>query len=80
MLSVPRVSKRKKKAESTPDIKYYKTYIYVRLSEKDGGHGRMDSISIQKQICCDFVKKHPEMLVMKVYSDNGITGTTFDRP
>lgn len=77
---MPRVSKRKKKAESTPDIKYYKTYIYVRLSEKDGGHGRMDSISIQKQICCDFVKKHPEMLVMKVYSDNGITGTTFDRP
>ncbi len=77
---MPRVSKRKKKAGSTPDIKYYKTYIYVRLSEKDGGHGRMDSISIQKQICFDFVKKHPEMLLMKVYSDNGITGTTFARP
>lgn len=77
---MPRVSKRKKKTESATGIKYYKTYIYVRLSEKDGGHGRMDSLSIQKQICCDFVKKHPEMLLMKVYSDNGFTGTTFIRP
>ena len=27
----------------------------------------------------DFAKKHPEMLIMKVYTDNGVTGTTFER-
>ena len=76
---MPRVSKRTKKAETQPQIKYYRTYIYLRLSEKDGGHGRRDSIYIQKQICVDFAKKHPEMLIMKVYTDNGVTGTTFER-
>ena len=43
---MPRVSKRTKKAETQPQIKYYRTYIYLRLSEKDGGHGRRDSIYI----------------------------------
>lgn len=78
---MPRISKRKKKTEvlPAPQAKYYRTYIYVRLSEKDGGHGRRDSIYIQKQICVDFVKKHPEMLIIKIYIDNGITGTTFER-
>lgn len=27
----------------------------------------------------DFAKKHPEMLVSKIYEDNGVTGTTFER-
>lgn len=78
---MPRVSKRNRKgtAPKKPKIKYYRTAIYIRLSRKDGGHGRKDSIYIQKQICTDFVKKHPEMLLTKVYIDNGVTGTTFER-
>ncbi len=78
---LPRVSKRQRKGtvQKTPKIKYYRTAIYIRLSRKDGGHGRKDSIYIQKQICTDFVKKHPEMLLTKVYIDNGVTGTTFER-
>ena len=48
---MPRVSKRKQRKESSrPETRYLRTYIYVRLSEKDGGHGRKDSIYIQKQI------------------------------
>ena len=77
---MPKVSKRgQKRQNSKPEVKYLRTYIYVRLSEKDGGHGRRDSIYIQKQICEDYAKKHPEMLVVKVYADNGVTGTTFQR-
>lgn len=80
---MPRVSRRKKKqdtaARETAQMKYYRTCIYVRLSRKDGGHGRKDSIYIQKQVCMDFVKRHPEMLVSKIYEDNGVTGTTFER-
>lgn len=78
---MPRVSKRNRKgtAPKKPKIKYYRTAIYIRLSRKDGGHGRRDSVYIQKQICTDFVKKHPEMLLTKVYIDNGVTGTTFER-
>lgn len=78
---MPRVSKRKKKetAQAAQQAKYYRTVVYVRLSRKDGGHGRKDSIYIQKQICTDFIKKHPEMLLTKIYIDNGVTGTTFNR-
>lgn len=77
---MPRVSKRKKIENTQPQCRYYRTYLYLRLSEKDGGHGRKDSIYIQKQICIDHAKKHPELLVMKTFMDNGVTGTTFDRP
>lgn len=78
---MPRVSKRKKQeaVQAAPQIKYYRTCIYVRLSRKDGGHGRRDSLSVQKQICMDFAKKHPEMLISNIYEDNGVTGTTFER-
>lgn len=81
---MPRTSKRNKKknpeTQAAPQTKYYRTYLYIRLSEKDGGHGRRDSIYVQKQICEDFVKKHPELLLQKTYTDNGVTGTTFARP
>ncbi len=81
---MPRTSKRNKKknpeVQVAPQVKYYRTYLYIRLSEKDGGHGRRESIQIQKQICEDFVKKHPELLLQKTYTDNGVTGTTFARP
>lgn len=79
---MPRTSKRNRRAGTVPKqskIKYYRTAVYIRLSRKDGGHGRRDSVYIQKQICTDFVKKHPEMLITKVYIDNGVTGTTFER-
>lgn len=84
---MPRVSKRRRQTEDgtmetrkIPKIRYYRTGLYVRLSEKDGGHGRRDSIFVQQQICMDFVKKHSELLFHKTYTDNGVTGTTFDRP
>ena len=79
---MPRTSKRNRRAGTVPKqskIKYYRTAVYIRLSRKDGGHGRRDSVYIQKQICTDFVKKHPEMLLTEVYIDNGVTGTTFER-
>lgn len=77
---MPRISKRKNNHQAKQQEHYYRTYIYIRLSEKDGGHGRRDSIDIQQQICVDFVKQHPELLVTRICADNGISGTTFERP
>lgn len=80
---MPRTSKRYRKNSGQKAIKgrlkYYHTALYIRLSRKDGGHGRKDSIYIQKQIGTDYIKKHPEMLLIKVYIDNGVSGTTFER-
>lgn len=80
---MPRTSKRYRKSSGQKPVKgrlkYYHTGLYVRLSRKDGGHGRKDSIYIQKQIGTDYIKKHPEMLLIKIYIDNGVSGTTFER-
>ncbi|MCD7883529.1 MAG: recombinase family protein, partial [Lachnospiraceae bacterium] len=79
-----RTSKRKSRAgveTALPErIKRDLTAIYARLSIRDGGHGREDTLETQKQICIDFIKKHPEMDLVDTYADNGVSGTTFARP
>lgn len=55
------------------------TALYCRLSQDDGREGESNSISNQKEILMAYAKKngflHPEFFV-----DDGITGTTFNRP
>ena len=55
------------------------TALYCRLSQDDGLDGESNSIQNQKIILMDYAKKngylHPQYFV-----DDGISGTTFDRP
>lgn len=65
----------KKQAENKEMI----TALYCRLSQDDGRDGESNSISNQKTILSQYAKEHgylhPEFFV-----DDGISGTTFDRP
>lgn len=65
----------KKQAENKVKI----TALYCRLSQDDGRDGESNSISNQKAILTQYAKEngylHPEFFV-----DDGISGTTFDRP
>lgn len=65
----------KKQAENKEKI----TALYCRLSQDDGRDGESNSISNQKAILSQYAKEHgylhPEFFV-----DDGISGTTFDRP
>ena len=65
----------KKQAENNVKI----TALYCRLSQDDGRDGESNSISNQKAILSQYAKEHgylhPEFFV-----DDGISGTTFDRP
>lgn len=65
----------RKQAENTIKI----TALYCRLSQDDGRDGESNSISNQKAILSQYAKEngylHPEFFV-----DDGISGTTFDRP
>mgnify|MGYP002522212275 FL=1 len=65
----------KKQAENTIKI----TALYCRLSQDDGRDGESNSISNQRAILSQYAKEHgylhPEFFV-----DDGISGTTFDRP
>ena len=58
--------------------KKYWVGIYCRLSQEDG-NDESQSITTQKEILLDYVKKQG-WRVVDVYADDGYTGTNFNRP
>lgn len=58
----------------------YKTGIYGRLSIEDTRDG--EGSSLEDQICLGekYVSEKPYLTLAGVYSDNGLTGTNFERP
>lgn len=50
---------------------------YVRLSKDDGDN---DSIETQILMIRQYVADHDEFELVDIYSDDGVTGTSFDRP
>ncbi len=69
------VAEVKKEAAALP------TAIYARLSVENSGKDD-DGNSLQNQIavCEDYLGGCPHLRLTEVYSDNGRTGTVFDRP
>lgn len=76
---MPRV-KRVEKANAQTKIKIWCTAQYCRLSKEDGDKLESDSIANQRQLMDDYVASHPDMCCMGEYTDDGFTGTNFDRP
>lgn len=59
----------------------FRAAIYVRLSMEDGGLGKeSESLHNQEQLLLDYVAGMPELELVKIYHDNGETGTDFNRP
>lgn len=61
------------------DNKKYRVGIYARLSKEDGTPEESVSIETQKNYLKDYVKKQGWQIV-KVYADDGYSGTNFNRP
>lgn len=60
-------------------MKIWKAALYIRLSVEDkGDHGV--SLETQQRIMENFAAMHPEIQVVEIYTDNGVTGRTFERP
>lgn len=74
---------RKKHLTETPevstDIQIWNAAVYVRLSVEDNGRNS-DSISTQVQLIEQYIMDRPYLKQVKVYEDNGFTGTNFSRP
>ena len=69
------------KAKNTAVEKMYRVGIYVRLSVENGGLGEdSESLNNQEQLLVDYVSGVPDLKLVKVYRDNGETGTDFNRP
>lgn len=60
--------------------KTYNTALYVRLSHEDNGNIGSDSIEVQKNLLMNYLAQHTDLQLYKIYSDNGMTGTNFERP
>ena len=57
----------------------YHVALYIRLSKEDENEGPSESVTNQKSLLGDFVKKH-RLSVYDTYIDDGWSGTSFDRP
>ncbi len=60
--------------------KEYKACIYTRLSRDDGDKVESDSITNQRALIRDYLKKHPEIHIVSEKTDDGYSGVNFDRP
>ncbi|WP_449291282.1 recombinase family protein, partial [Oscillibacter ruminantium] len=58
----------------------YLTAQYERLSREDGDRMESDSILNQQRLIEDYCARDPEFQTVGHYSDDGYTGTNFDRP
>lgn len=56
----------------------YSVAVYVRLSLVDNGK-KNDSLEVQKETILEYVDNNIDMELYKIYSDNGATGTNFER-
>ena len=69
------------KAKNSAVEKMYRVGIYVRLSVENGGLGEdSESLNNQEQLLVDYVSGVPDLKLVKIYRDNGETGTEFNRP
>lgn len=80
MARISRKSDSHKKTESKFDPESFRTAIYVRLSVEDNGKEDADSLENQIALLQDYLRNHPNLKLVEIYSDNGFTGTDFDRP
>jgi DNA invertase Pin-like site-specific DNA recombinase len=54
----------------------YHVALYIRLSKEDENEGPSESVTNQKSLLDEFVKKH-RLSVYDVYIDDGYSGTNF---
>lgn len=66
--------------QSSVPNKVWKTALYLRLSRDDGTETESNSIASQREILKEYLKRYPDMELVEIYSDDGYSGTNFERP
>ncbi|GMQ56606.1 hypothetical protein AN1V17_09990 [Vallitalea sediminicola] len=80
MARISRKASNKQNLIENPKIKIYQTALYVRLSNEDNGNIGSNSIDVQKTLLMNYLAMHIDLHLYKIYTDNGMTGTNFERP
>lgn len=60
--------------------KIWNAALYIRLSREDGDKLESDSITSQRDMLCRFLSQNPDLKTFDEYVDDGVSGTTFERP
>lgn len=79
-MSMGRTSKYKTTSFTAEKPNTWKCGIYLRLSREDGDKMESDSIINQRKIIDRYLEKNQDIDIFDVYTDDGYTGTNFDRP
>lgn len=66
--------------ESLNSLQVFDTGLYGRLSVLDNGKPDGDSLETQISLMEEYVLQRPYLHYVRLYQDNGYTGTNFDRP
>ena len=76
-----RVSRKNGAAKSgKTETGIFQVGIYLRLSVEDNGKKDADSIENQRNLLMEYVQERPYLVLIDIYTDNGYTGTDFERP
>jgi len=68
------------KEASVPQGRVYRAGGYVRLSVEDSGNPGADTIYAQIELVQNYIESQSDVTCCGMYSDNGRTGTNFERP
>ena len=79
-MSIGRQSKYETSVFSTETSGIWKCGIYLRLSREDGDKIESDSIINQRKIIDRYLERNQDIDIFDVYTDDGYSGTNFDRP
>ena len=61
-------------------IEVFRTALYLRLSLEDNGKKDADSLENQQALLENYIAERPFLELVNIYTDNGCTGTDFERP
>lgn len=67
-------------AVAVPQERIYRAGGYIRLSVEDSGHPGSDTIEAQESLVSGYIQSQSDMAFVRLFCDNGRTGTNFERP
>ena len=80
---MPRVSRKGKTTRQTPTASKERVWacaIYARLSLEDSGRKGADTVETQIELVKAYVAGQPDIKLVDVFVDNGVSGKSLDRP
>lgn len=79
-----RVSRKRKQEQAVEKLavsrdEVYQCAVYIRLSKEENEKSDSHKLDNQEQVILNYVRKNPDLKIVKIYCDNGYSGTNFSR-